>query len=246
MDDAARRTVYVRLTWRKLFSSKVTWGACLALAMITAVFWVRESLETALRALLTLEPYLFLFMTQDMMKGEIDGGTLENVLFIDGGYKKYLMLKNPVAAAAAAIIAVSFFVVFSVPAAVSGALSGRTIIPLQIMALAVGIYYVYLGDTLSLFLKGGSNVMIVIIVQAAVFVTLILTVKAEGGILAYLETGSFPSFGERLRFMGFAALCPPFLMSPRFLPYALEFAGLAAALGLIQSVRIRGLELERR
>jgi hypothetical protein len=246
MDDTALRGAYLRLTWRKVTASKTSWGACAALAAIAAVFWVRESAETAVRMVLILGPYLFLALTQDMMRGEIDAGTLENVLFIDGGFKRYLRLKSPVVVAASATFMMALFAAPAVPAALSGSLSVRAILPLVPMSLAVGVYYVLLGNTLSLFLKGGSNVMAVLVAQAAVVVALILTVKADGGVLAYLETGAFPGIGERLAFMGLAAVCPAFVMSPRFLPYALEFLALAALLWGVQSAAIRRLELERR
>jgi hypothetical protein len=88
--------------------------------------------------------------------------------------------------------------------------------------------------------------MLVLLAQAAVVLALVLTIKAQGGVLRYLETGAFPGLGERLLFMGFAAVCPAFLMSARFLPYSLEFLGLAALLWGIQSLKIESLELERR
>lgn len=246
MDDAARRSVYIRMTWRKIRSSKATWAAFAILAAITAVFWARESLGSAVRTALILGPYFYLFLTQDMMRSEIDGGALENVLFCDGGFRAYLKLKNAVTAAAAAALVLGLIAATAVPAALTGAVPLRTIVPLLALSLSVGVYYALLGNTLSLFLKGGSNVMIVLVVQAALFVALILTVKAEGGVLSYLETGTFPGWGERLKFMAFAAVCPSFLISERFLPYALEFLSLAALLWVIQSRKIRGLELERR
>jgi hypothetical protein len=246
MDDAARRAIYLRLTWRKLILSKVSWGAGAALILFAAVFWMKDSLETAFKAFLTLCPYLFLFLTQDMMKGEIDAGSLENVLFINGGFRSYLKMKNLVVAGAAVAFVSGVFVVLAVPAVITGTFAGRKLIPLFLLAAAAGVYYVFLGNALSLFLKGGSNVMIVIIVQAALAVWLILSVKDQGGILTYLETGTFPNFGARLLFMGFAALCPNFLISVRFVPYSLEFLLLAAALWLVQSFTIGRLELVRR
>lgn len=246
MDDAALRAAYLGLTWRKILYSRATWAACAVLAAIAAVFWVRESIGTAVNMVLILGPYLFLFMTQDMMRGEIDGGTLENVLFIDGGFRTYLKLKNIVAGVAAAAVMLALLTALAVPAALGGAVSIRALAPLLALSLSVGVYYVMLGNTLSLFFKGGSNVMIVLVVQAALFVALVMTVKAEGGVLSYLETGVFPGLGERLKFMAFAAVCPSFLMSARFLPYALEFLGLAVLLWAVQSLKIRGLELERR
>jgi len=210
------------------------------------VFWVKDSGESARGAFLALCPYLFLVLTQDMMRGEIDSGSLENVLFIDGGFRRYLRLKNLVVAGCATAFTAGMFVVLSLPALWTGTFSGRRTFPLLGIAVAAGLYYVWLGTTLGLFLKGGSNVMLVLVVQAGLALVLILTAGAKGGVLTCLETGTFPSFGARLAFLGFAALCPNPLVSARFLPYAVEFLSLAAGLWLVQALAIGRLELARR
>jgi hypothetical protein len=246
MDDASRRAAYLCLSWDKLRRSRVSWAAGAVLIALTAVFWVKDSGESARGAFLTLCPYLFLFLTQDMMRGEIDADSLDNVLFIDGGFRRYLRLKNLVVAGSAAAFTAGMFVVLSLPALWTGTFSSRRMFPLLGLAVAAGVYYVLLGTTLGLFLKGGSNVMLVLIVQAGLALGLILTAGAKGGVLTYLETGTFPSLGVRLAFLGLAALCPNLLISARFLPYALEFLLLAAGLWLVQTLAIGRLELARR
>jgi len=246
MVDAERRAVYSRLILRKLVSSKVTWVAGAALLVVAGILWIKDSNKTAFEAFLGLSPYFFLFLTQDMIRGEVDSGSLENVLFVDGGYKTYLLMKNRVVCGAAAAFISGLAVVLAVPMAVNGTFPAKTAIPLFLMALVVGIYFVLLGNTLSLFLKGGSNAMIVIVAQTAVFVWQMMSLNRREGFLAHLETGAFPDFGARLGFMGIAAVIPNLLIQSRFVLYGLEFLLLAAALWGFQRYKIGRLELERR
>lgn len=246
MVNGERRAVYSRLILRKIVSSKVTWVAGAALFAVSGILWIKASNKTAFEAFLALSPYLFLFLTQDMIRGEVDSGSLENVLFVDGGYKTYLLMKNRVVAGAAAAFVSGLAVILAVPMAVNGTFPAKTAIPLFLMSLAVGIYFVLLGNTLSLFLKGGSNVMIVIVVQAVFFVWQMLSLGRQGGFMTYLETGAVPDFGARLGFMGSAAVIPNLLIQSRFVLYSLEFLLLAAALWGFQRFKVDRLELERR
>jgi hypothetical protein len=113
------------------------------------------------------------------------------------------------------------------------------------LALLGGLYYIGLAGAVSHFLKAGSNVVLILLIQFGAFLGLLFSVTSRTGFIDYLETGRFPGLGSRLAFFGFVSVFPNLAVSPRLTTGGLVIAaGLALAL-LFQRGRLRRLELRR-
>jgi hypothetical protein len=205
---------------------------------------LRDSYGTAMRFFLFFSPYVFLLAAQDMVGTELAGGALENVLFLGGRFQSYLWRKNfALAAVTGGYACVLFFFLTA-----WGLAAGRfeALFGLQFgLALLGGLYYIALAGALSHFLKAGSNVVAILLVQFGAFLGLLFSVTSRTGFIDYLETGHFPGLGPRLAFFGFVSVFPNLAVSPRLLTGGpVIAAGLALAL-LFQRGRLRRLELRR-
>ncbi len=127
---------------RKAAASRTLPALFAGFGALLGFLWAKDSFSLALRAFLFLFPYLFLFLSQDMFRDEIDSGALENVIFVNGGFREYLFSKllilSVVGLAASAAV-------FSVLAACGVASGPARIVPghlVQLLAGAsAGLYY---------------------------------------------------------------------------------------------------------
>ena len=78
---------------RKAAASRTLPALFAGFGLLLGFLWAKDSFSLALRAFLFLFPYLFLFLSQDMFRDEIDSGALENVIFVNGGFREYLFSK---------------------------------------------------------------------------------------------------------------------------------------------------------
>lgn len=244
MSDRPRRQVTSRLTWLRLRRSPAAWAAAAAFPAFILFLWIKDSYGMALRSFLFLLPHVFLFLSQDMAGDEVREGRLENVLFLGDGFKGHLFGKNAVLVLTGAVYGFGLFIpLWSIGLATHrsgwGDLSGLA------AALLAGVYYVLLGGFLSYYLKGGSNVLALIVVQAAAFMGLLFSAGHRTGFLDLLGAGHFPSFVAKLEFLAFAAVLPNVVVAGRLRPYAPWIAGLAALVLFIQWIKVRRLELKR-
>jgi hypothetical protein len=244
MSSRNRRAVTREFVLSGLKRSPVLPAAASALAAFVVFGWVRESYESALKSLLFFLPHLFLMISQDMVGDEIRGGTLENVLFLGGGFRDYLFGKNSVLAVAGTACAVAMFA----PLWAFGVISHRSGwdgLAAFAVSLLVGFYYIGIGGLLSRFFAGGSNVLVLIVAQASVVGWMLFSVMEKNGLIDILETGAVRGIRAHLKLFAAGAVLPNiFIISAlrrRFFWVALF---LAAALAL-QRMGLRRLEVKK-
>jgi len=137
------------------------------------------------------------------------------------------------------------FALFSAWGAALGAFRPSDLIRLGLAFLS-GLYYVALAGVLSHFLRGGSNVLALLLAQAAALVTLLFTVSARTGLLDYAASGRFPGLGPKILFGGLVAILPNVVVTGRPTIFAAGvLAGLLAAV-LVEVRLLRKLELGSR
>jgi hypothetical protein len=113
------------------------------------------------------------------------------------------------------------------------------------LALLAGLYYAALAGVLSHFLRGGSNVLSILLAQAAGVLALLFTVSSRTGLLDHAASGRFPGAGSKLLFGGLVAVLPNVVVAGRPSLFAAEvLAGLVAALA-VQERLVRKLELRK-
>jgi hypothetical protein len=234
----------VRLTGLRLRDSKFTIAAAAFLPVFLVFLGVRASSGTAMKFFLFFFPYIFLVSAQDMVATEVAGGALENVLFIRGDFRSYLWRKNFALAAASAAYAAGLFFFLAIWGIACREFSPFSALQFGLGLLA-GFYYISAAGALSHFLKAGSNVVVILLVQAAAVLGLLFSATSRTGFIDHLGTGRFPDLKSRLLFLGLASVFPNLIVSPRLLRGGLAVAaGLLVAL-LIQRARVRRLELRR-
>lgn len=236
------------LTWRvvrsRLFASPLAIAAALAFPALVGFIGLRDSYGAAVRFFLFFVPHGFLIAGQDMVRTDIESGTLENVLFLGGRFRGFLWAKNFVLAAAVGAYACGLFALLSAWGAATGAFE-----PVQLaqfgLGLLAGFYYIGLAGLLSYFLKAGSNAVTPLLAQAAVVVALLFSVTSRTGLLDHAASGRFPGPGPRLLFAGLVAVLPNVIVSPSLFIFGAEvLTGLVLTL-FIQSRLARRLELEK-
>lgn len=241
-----RRAAFL-IVRRKAAASRVLPALGAAFAALLGYLWIRDSYALALRTFIFLFPYFFLFLSQDMFREEIDSGALENVIFVNGGFRDYLLAKTLILAL---IGLTASSAVFGMIAACGLALSpGRLaaghIAQFLVGALA-GLYYLFVGGYLGFFLKAGSNVLVVIIGQVFLAIGFFLSLTARRGWAEVFLTDTFPGLSRKLRFIGLTLLFPNAVIIRK---HPVFIAGLALATLAVAGLgwrRVRRLELFRR
>jgi hypothetical protein len=189
-------------------------------------------------------PYIFLIASQDMVGTELHGGGLENVLFLGGRFRTYLWQKNLALAVAAGAYAAGVFVVLAVWGLARGTFDPFSAVQFGLGFLS-GVYYVAVAGALSYGLKAGSNVVVILLVQAAALIGLIFSTTSRTGFIDHLAAGRFSGLKSQLLFFGLASVFPNLVVSRRLIHGGLAvLAGLGLAL-LFQKARLRRLELRR-
>jgi hypothetical protein len=245
MLDTALFTLTWRVTRRRLLASPLAIAAGLAFPAFVVWIGLNDSYETAAKFFFFLLPHVFLVAAQDTVRTDIESGALENVLFIGGRFRGFLKAKSGVVAAAVGGYALLLFGLFAAWGLAFNAFRPAFMAQFG-LALLAGLYYVALAGILSHFLKGGSNVLALLLIQAAAVMALLFTVTSRTGLLDHAATGRFPGLGPKLIFGGLVAILPNLIVSGRLLVFAAEvMAGLALAL-LVQARLIRRLELGNR
>ncbi len=244
MFDTALFPLTWRVTRRRFLSSPLTIAAGLAFPGFVVWIGLHDSYGTAAKFFFFLMPHVFLIAAQDAVRSDIEGGALENVLFLGGKYRSFLWAKNFVLAGAVGLYALGMFVLFSAWGLAVGEFDPLNAVRFALGLLA-GFYYVGLAGTLSYFLRAGSNVLAVLLAQSAALVALLCSTTSRTGFLDYAATGRFPGFGPRLLFGGLVAVLPNLVVSGRLHAFSAEvLAGLALTL-LVQSRLARRLELRK-
>ena len=244
MSSRDRRAVTRELVLLRLKRSPVLPASASALAAFVVFLWVRESYETALKALSFFLPHLFLMISQDMAGDEIRRGTLENVLFVGGGFRDYIFGKNLILSAAGAVCAAALFTPLWAFGLISHR-SGLDDLAAFGVSLLVGFYYIGFGGLLSRFLSGGSNVLVLITAQASVTVGMMFSAMEKNGLIGILETGAVQGIGARLRLLAAGAILPNIFIISALRRRFFWVAFLLAAVLALQRIGLRRLEVKK-
>jgi hypothetical protein len=236
--------VALLVTRRKLLSARGSLFVFAGFLVLLAFIWIKGAFVFSFRLFLFLFPHLFLFLAQDMIKDEVDSGVLENILFLEGGFRGYLRLKNAVIAAAAVGVGLIIFAGFSVYGLATHQFAAQSFLQLGTGILA-GLYYLAIAGFLSFFLRAGTNVLIVILGQAVVLFGLLLSAAQKPEWIERLTSSSLSGFAAKLEFLALAVVIPNVITASRSW---LSILGLGALAGLffgLQLLKVRVLELRK-
>ena len=236
--------VIFRLVGKKVLAQRINYFVVGGLLALFGFFWKQVDFGFALRLYLLVFPYLFLVLSQDMVRDEVESGMLENVVFLGGGFRGYLLVKNFV------LWGIAFLGSFFIFAVVGGyALATRQLEGYHglqfVVGVVVGFYYVCVGGLLSHYLRAGSNVLAVVLGQVLVFVGLFFMVTQRGGFIDYLTEGRFPTLAAKAEFVGLIVFIPNIVGIRKYLVGGIMVAGLAVAFLGWQWIKIRRLELRK-
>jgi hypothetical protein len=232
------------ITLRKLLRARSNLSVFAGFLILLAFVWIKGAFIFSFRLFLFLFPHLFLFLAQDMVKDEIDSGALENVLFLEGGFRSYLCWKNGIIAAAASGVGLVIFAGFSAYGLATRQFAAVSFLQLGIGMLA-GLYYLTLAGFLSFFLKAGTNVLIVILGQGLGFFGLLLSAGRRPEWIESLASSSLSGVSAKLEFLALAVIVPNVIVAARSW---LSILGLGALAGLffgLHILKVRSLELRK-
>jgi len=245
MPSRNRLPLTLLISGRKLISAKVNVLVISGFILLLAYLWVEDSFSLSFRAFLYLCPFLFLFFSQDMLNDEINSGALENVLFAGGRFRSYLLSKNVLVAACALGVTFVLFSGFALFGLATRQWEAR--IPGQFASgLLAGAYYLALAGFLSFFLKAGSNVLIVLLGQAALFAGLLFTASQRIGLAERLTASSYPGIGAKLEFLAVSFVLPNIVIARRSWLNLLGLGAMAALFFALQTWKIKTLELRKK
>jgi hypothetical protein len=231
------------LTWKKLRASRLSTAVFAGFPAALIALWIRDSYEISFKLFLLLFPRLFLCVSQNPARDEIDSGVLENGIFTGDRFRSYLGAKSAAAASIASIYALTLFSGFALFGFFTGAFEVHRFHQF-LRGLAAGWYYSVLGGVLGFFLRGGFNLLIILGGQAGLFFSLIILGPGGWRILDCLETGSFPDWISLMSF-GFAAgVVPNLVISRAAWSFALEIIIGAGILAVLLKWLAGRLELE--
>lgn len=229
------------LAAKTVFSSRTNGVVFAFPPLLFGVLWHFDSFETASGFLILLFPYVFLFLSRDMMKSDIESGALENTLFIGGVFRNVLWVRF----LSVFGIGLAYVFLLLVFCAAAGMISGHPFpwSPLQVAGgLAAGAYFAGWGGFLGFFLKSGSNVLSVLLLQAATGVVLLMTLGRHLTFFSMFHDGVFPDAGSLLKFLAFLAVFPNLLVRKNLAPYIPLIVVLSAAAWIL--VRIASSRAE--
>lgn len=244
MPDAALFSLTWQVTRRKFVSTPLATAA--GLAFPAFVLWIgfNDSYAAAAKFFFFLLPHAFLIAAQDTVRSDIEGGALENVLFLAGRFRGFLAAKSLVLAAVAGAYAAALFGLFAAWGVASGGFEAFFMARFGLAVLA-GLYYVALAGVLSHFLKAGSNVLSLLLVQSAALVGLVASTTARTGLLDYIASGEFPGLGPKLLFGGLVAVLPNVVVSGRLPAFAAEVLAGLVLLAFLQRRLLRRLDIRK-
>jgi hypothetical protein len=232
------------ITRRKLASAKASAVLLAGFLFLLALFWVKGDFILSFRLFLFLFPYFFLFLARDMIKDEVDSGALENLLFLDGRFRGYLLWKNAVIAAAALALGLSLLSVYSFYG-----LATHRFFVLSFLQFGTGIiaglYYLALAGFLSFFLKAGTNVLLVILGQFLAFFGLLVSAAQRPEWVERLTSSSSPGLAAQLEFLALAVVIPNIIIVRGFWLSVLGLGALTGFLFGLQLTKTGSLELRK-
>ena len=245
MSHRARLPIASFITRRKLLSAKVNGVVLSGFLLLLAYLWIEDSFSLCLRAFLYLSPFLSLFFSQDMLNEEIHSGVLENVFFIQGRFRDYLLVKNALVAASALGINLMLFSGLALYGLATRQFEARALGQFAAGVL-VGLYYVAVAGFLSFFLRAGSNVLIILLGQVLLFVGFLFTAAQRMGLVERLTASSFPGIGAKLEFLAVSFVLPNIAIALRTRLSVLGLGAMMAFFFILQVWKVKSLELRKR
>lgn len=240
-----RLALDLSISWRKLLSAKVNGLALAAFIVVLGYLWVRDSFSLSFRAFLYLHPFLSLIFSQDMMYDEIASGLLENVLFAGGRFRRYLLSKSAMTAAAGLGVSLAIFSGYALYGLSTHQL-GFADFARFAAGILVGLYYAFLAGALSFFFRSGSNVLIIIVGQFVLVAGLLLGASQRMGFIERLTSPVAQGIRARLEFLSVSVLIPNITIAR---PSWLNLLGIAVGalfFFALQVWKVRSLELRQR
>lgn len=237
--------VNLSVTWKKAAGAKVNFLFFSGFLILLGYLWHVDSLLLSFKFFTFLFPYFFLLLSQDMVKDELESGCLENVLFLRGKFRRYLLHKNLYLFAVASLCVAPVFFAFFITGLFTKESSALHVYPF-LVGLLVGFFYISLGGLLSYYFKGGANVLIVILGQASVFMGLLFSARFSAGFIDCLDKGVFPDSFSKLKFLAVVLVFPNIVISKKFLAYSILVAGLSALALTLQAIKAGKTELSRK
>jgi hypothetical protein len=245
MSNGARVSLAFFITGRKLISAGVNRLVLFGFILLLAYLWAEDSFSLCFKGFLFLGPFLSLFLSQDMMNDEIQSGVLENVLFIAGRFRNYLMVKSALVAATALGINLLLFSGLALYALATRQLEAREFGQFA-AAVLVGFYYVAAAGFLGFFLKAGSNVLSILLGQVLLFVGFLFSASQRMGLIDRLTASSFPGIGAKLEFLAVSCVLPNMVIARREWWSFLALGATTAFFFGLQIWKIKSLELRKR
>lgn len=240
-DDLA---VALFITGKKLFSARANLIFLAGFLVLLAIIGIKGTFDFAFRLFLFLYPHFFLFLTQDMAKDEVDSGALENLLFMDGGYKSYLRWKIGIIDAAAVGTGLILFAAFAMRGFIVHQFASSSMLQFSAGILA-GFYYQSLAGFLSFFLKSAMNVLVVILGQILALFLLLLSITQMPDWLERLATSSISGWTAGLEVLALVIIVPNTIVVTKFWWSSLAVGLLGGLLFSLQLLKIRALELRK-
>jgi len=236
--------VALLITRRKLLSARGSLFIFAGFLILLAFIWIKGAFVFSFRLFLFLFPHLFLFLAQDMIKDEVDSGALENILFLEGGFRSHLRLKNAVIAAAALGAGLILFAGFSAYGLATRQFAALFFLQFGTGILA-GLYYLALAGFLSFFLRAGTNVIIVILGQFVILFGLLLSAAQKPEWIERLNSSSLSGLAAKLEFLALAVVIPNVIVAARSWLSILGVGVLAGLFFGLQLLKVRSLELRK-
>jgi hypothetical protein len=244
MSGRDRLPLALFITRRKLLSAKVNSLVLSGFLLLLAYLWIEDSFSLSLRAFLYLSPFLFLFFSQDMMNEEIGSGVLENVFFIGGRFRDYLLIKNALVAACALGITLGLFSGLVLYGLATCQFEARVFGQFA-AGILVGLYYVAAAGFLSFFFRAGSNILIILLAQVLLFVGFLFTASQRMGLVERLTASSYPGIGVKLEFLAVSFVLPNIVIARRSWLNVLGLGAMTALFLGLQIWKIKSLELRK-
>jgi hypothetical protein len=235
--------VTAKITLKKMAYSRSNFIISGLFLAIPVYVLIKDSSKSAMDFFLLLFPYFFLVFAQNMFRDEIESGNLENVIFIAGGFRSYLIKKNLIVILVGTLLSLFTLVILTIASLLSHSIDIADYAGFG-CGLIVGAYYVGLAGLLSFFVKGGSNVLSIFLCQAGLAVSLIVSAGTGQDFVKALSSGFLPDILTQLKFAGLTVLFPNVVVSKKFWLWTIEPAFLGVLFLFLQSKLIARLELK--
>lgn len=211
--------------------------------LLLAVICLKDSVASAMQIFFGLFPYVFLLASRDVLHDDIHCGALENVVFVSGRYKSFLVWKVVSTLLLVWIGVTSIFILLLLLVGLNAALPAGWLYA-YCSGLIVGIYLALWGTLLSFYIKGSANVFLVLFIQmTCAFLPVILGADKFQRIFEMIENGVPAVLSKQILFSAVLILLPNLIMKSRFGGFIPVVLFLMLCLWGFHLLKIRKLEI---